>query len=157
MVLNGRLFHPLVFPVVKNPPGKARDTRDWGSIPGLGWSLGVWSGNPLQYSCLENSMGSRAWQTTVHGAAKSQTQQAAEHTLLSLSVANICQDTQVRMEKFLISPSLLSISSQWLFPFVSVICYVCSFFSKEIIHLHILLPRIDSKFLKFRNMSYSTL
>ena len=74
MVLNGRLFHPLVFPVVKNPPGNAGDARDLGSIPGLGWSLGVRSGNPLQYSCLENSLGSRAWQTTVDGAAKSPTQ-----------------------------------------------------------------------------------
>ena len=81
-------FTPLVFPVVKNPPGKAGDSRDWGSIPGLGWSLGGWSGNPLQYSCLENSMGSRAWQTTVHGAAKSQTQLSGwAHT----SVLKCCQ------------------------------------------------------------------
>ena len=88
MVLNGRMFHPLVFPVVKNPPGKARDTKDWGSVPGLGWSLGVQSGNPLQYSCLENSMGSRACQTTVHGAAKSQTRLSGwTHT----SVLKRCQ------------------------------------------------------------------
>ena len=26
-------------------------------------------GNPLQYSCLENSMGRGAWQTTIHGGA----------------------------------------------------------------------------------------
>ena len=31
------------------------------------------NGNPLQYSCLENSMDSGAWQATVHGVAKSQT------------------------------------------------------------------------------------
>ena len=29
--------------------------------------------NPLQHSCLENSMGRGAWQDTVHGVAKSQT------------------------------------------------------------------------------------
>ena len=29
------------------------------------------NGNPLQYSCLENSMEGRAWQATVHGAAES--------------------------------------------------------------------------------------
>ena len=27
-------------------------------------------GNPLQYSCLENPMGRRAWQVTVHGVAR---------------------------------------------------------------------------------------
>ena len=29
--------------------------------------------NPLQYSCLENSMDREAWQATVHGVTKSQT------------------------------------------------------------------------------------
>ena len=32
------------------------------------------SGNPLQYSCLENPMDGGAWQATVHGVAKSWTQ-----------------------------------------------------------------------------------
>ena len=37
------------------------------------WQLpGEGNGNPLQYSCLENSMDRGAWQTTVHGIAKSQ-------------------------------------------------------------------------------------
>ena len=40
--------------VVKNLPANAGDTRDVGLIPGLGKSLGVGNGNPLQYSCLEN-------------------------------------------------------------------------------------------------------
>ena len=31
------------------------------------------SGNPLHYSCLENSMDRGAWQATVHGVTKSQT------------------------------------------------------------------------------------
>ena len=30
--------------------------------------------NPLQYSCLGNPMDRGAWQATVHGVAKSQTQ-----------------------------------------------------------------------------------
>ena len=42
-------------------------------IPGLGRSPGEGSGNPLQYSCLENSIDSRAWRATVHGAINSQT------------------------------------------------------------------------------------
>ena len=46
---------------------------DPGSIPVLGRSPGEGSGNPLQYSCLENPMGGGAWQATVHGVAKSRT------------------------------------------------------------------------------------
>ena len=60
--------------VVKNPPANAGGARDAGSIPGLGKSPGAGSGNPLQYSCLQNPMDREAWQATVHGAAKSQTQ-----------------------------------------------------------------------------------
>ena len=60
--------------VVKNLPGNAGDTRDEGPIPGLGRSPGGGHGNPLQYSCLENSMDRGAWEATVHGTAKSQTQ-----------------------------------------------------------------------------------
>ena len=35
---------------------------------------GEGNNNPLQYSCLENSMDREAWQATAHGVAKSQTQ-----------------------------------------------------------------------------------
>ena len=42
--------------VVKNVPAIAGDSGDVESIPGLGRSPGVGNGNPLQYSCLENSM-----------------------------------------------------------------------------------------------------
>ena len=56
--------------VVKNPPAKVGDTGDAGSIPVLGRSLGEGNGNPLQYSCLENSMDRGAWWTTVHGVVR---------------------------------------------------------------------------------------
>ena len=46
---------------------------DPGSIPGSGRSPGEENGNPLQYSCLENSMDSGAWWAIVHGFAKSWT------------------------------------------------------------------------------------
>ena len=60
--------------MVKNPPRQCRpDTRDVGSIPGLGRSPGGWCSNPLQYSCLENPMNRGAWRATVHGVAKSWT------------------------------------------------------------------------------------
>ena len=53
--------------------GNAGDTRDMGSIPGLGRSPGVGNGRPLQYSCMENFMDRGAWRATVHGIAKSWT------------------------------------------------------------------------------------
>ena len=51
---------------------KARDT---GSIPGSGKCPGEGNGNPLEYSCLENSTDGGTWWATVHGVAKSQTRQ----------------------------------------------------------------------------------
>ena len=35
--------------------------------------FGVENGNPLQYSCLKNSLGRVAWEATAHGVAKSRT------------------------------------------------------------------------------------
>ena len=57
--------------VVKNLPANAGDARDTGSIPGLARSPGEGNGNPLQYSCLGNSIGRGAWPATVHGVPKS--------------------------------------------------------------------------------------
>ena len=56
--------------VVKNLPASAEDV---GSIPASGRSPGRGNGNPLQYSCLENSMDRGAWWAIVHGVTKSQT------------------------------------------------------------------------------------
>ena len=44
------------------------------STPVSGSSPGEGNGNPLQYSCLENSMDRGAWWAIVHGVAESQTQ-----------------------------------------------------------------------------------
>ena len=41
--------------MVKNLPAIAGNTREAGSIPGLGKSPGVGNSNALQYSCLKNS------------------------------------------------------------------------------------------------------
>ena len=72
--------------VGKNLPAKAGKARDSGSIPGTGRSPGEGNGNPLQYSCLENSMDRGAWWATVHGIAKSWTQ-------LSTMLARACART----------------------------------------------------------------
>ena len=53
---------------------------DLGSIPGLGRSSGEGNGDPLQYSCLENSMDRGAWWAIVHGVTKSRTWLTNAHT-----------------------------------------------------------------------------
>ena len=55
-------------PVVKNPPASTGDAKDSSSI-GLGRSPGVGNGNPLQCSCLENSMDRGVWWAIVNGIA----------------------------------------------------------------------------------------
>ena len=65
---------PQVALVVKSPTVRAGDIRSAGSIPGSGRSPGGEHSNPLQYSCLENSMDRRAWWATAQRVAKSWTQ-----------------------------------------------------------------------------------
>ena len=60
--------------MVKNLPANAGAAGDRSSIPESRRSPGGGQGNPLQYSCLENSMNGGAWQAMVHGATKNQTQ-----------------------------------------------------------------------------------
>ena len=53
--------------LLKNPPANAGDAS---STPESGRSPTEGNGNPLQYSCLGNSLDSGAWWTTVHGVSK---------------------------------------------------------------------------------------
>ena len=53
--------------MVKSPLANAGDA---GSIPGSGRSPREGNGNPLQYSCLENSMDRGAWWASVHGVVE---------------------------------------------------------------------------------------
>ena len=55
-----------------NGKESARSVGALGSIPESGRSPGQGNGNPLQYSCLENSMDRGVWWAIVHGVAKSQ-------------------------------------------------------------------------------------
>ena len=56
--------------------GRCRRPKRCGSIPGSGRSPRGGNSNPLQYSCLENSMDRGAWWATVHGVAQSQTRRS---------------------------------------------------------------------------------
>ena len=63
-----RGFASLVAQMVKL---SACNAGDLGSIPGLGRSPGEGNGNPLEYSCLENSMDAGTSWAIVHGVPKS--------------------------------------------------------------------------------------
>ena len=56
-----------------DPPTNVGDIRDIGFIPGLGKSPGGGHGDPLQYSCLENSINREAWGATAHRVTKNRT------------------------------------------------------------------------------------
>ena len=62
--------------MVKKPPANVGDAENAGSIVGLGRPHRESNGNPPQYSFLGNPMERGAWQTAVHGVAKSQTERA---------------------------------------------------------------------------------
>ena len=60
------------FPGGSDDKESASNAGDLGLIPGLGRSPGEENGNPVQYSCLMNSMDKRS--LVGYGMAKSQTQ-----------------------------------------------------------------------------------
>ena len=64
---------PAMAQMIKNGKESACNARDLGLISESGRSPGEENGNPLQYSCLENSMDTGAWRATVHRIAKSWT------------------------------------------------------------------------------------
>ena len=59
--------------MVKNPPANAGEIRDLDLISGSKRYPGGGHGNPLQYSCLENSNGQKSLAPIVHRAAKNWT------------------------------------------------------------------------------------
>ena len=105
----------LVVQMVKNPPANAGGTGDAGLIPGLGRSPGGGnSRNPVQYSCLENSMDRGAWQAVVCGVAESWIQlNNWAHTYFWYSFSNFspCYNPQ----RFRFSMSGGETMYQWVF------------------------------------------
>ena len=69
----GRIEEPEGFPGGSDGYESACNAEDPGSILGCGRFPGEGSGNPLQYSRLENSMDRGVWRATVHGVPKSWT------------------------------------------------------------------------------------
>ena len=63
---------PLIVLALGGSDGKESvyNAGDPGLIPGSGRYSGEGNGNPLQCSCLGNSMDRRAWQATIHGVTK---------------------------------------------------------------------------------------
>ena len=64
------MTHCKGFPWGSDGKGSARNVVDPGLIPGSGISPGEENGNPLQYSCLENSMDRGASRVTVYGSQR---------------------------------------------------------------------------------------
>ena len=58
-------------------------------IPGWGRSPGEGNGKPLQYSCLENPIDTRAWRATVHGVTKSRTRLRDCHSLSDKDIPDL--------------------------------------------------------------------
>ena len=70
--------------VVKNLPTNAGNETDVCFTPGLAKSPGIGNGNPLQYSCLENSMVWGAWRAMVRGSQESWTRLSMHTTIASV-------------------------------------------------------------------------
>ena len=68
-------------------------------IPGLGRSLGKGNDNPLQYSCLENSIDRGAWWPTIHGVTNKTNEQIKRKKLfLTVKWQQIKENRMMKME-----------------------------------------------------------
>ena len=78
------------FPGYSKDKESALNVGDPGSILGSGRSPGVGNGDPLQYSCLENSMGRGTWWATIHGVTESVRHDWATNTFTFFLYMYIC-------------------------------------------------------------------
>ena len=68
--------------MVKNPSATAEATEDVGLITGVGNSPAGGNGNPLQFSCLENSVDRGVWRVSLWVCKESDTTEETEYTHL---------------------------------------------------------------------------
>ena len=99
--------------MVKNLPANSGDTD---LIPGLGRYPGGGNGNPLQYSCLENSMDRGAWWATFHGIARVRHDLVTNYHYLGQITTRYKANTAVR-------DCLVQTSSYWM-PTINSVTYV---------------------------------
>ena len=78
---------------------------DLGSIPVLGRVPGEVNSYPLQYSGLETSMDRGAWQATVHGVSKSQTQLSDFHFHFEMSTVSVRCEKPAEINRKLLTDS----------------------------------------------------
>ena len=108
---------------------------DPGSIPGSGRSPGEGKGNPLQYSCLENSMDRGAWWATVYGITKSWTRLSDFTFFLSIMKLNI------RLHVFSDVCWVFCFSLLWFFLFLDSYFYI-GFFKNWFVEILYVLWRL---------------
>ena len=111
---NMLLFSVYVVPSLDFPGGSdskepVYNAGDLGSVPGSGRSPGEGNGDPLQYSCLENSVDRGTWRAIVHGITKSQTWLSDWYFHFSLMVRLILESQDRKRKKIdLVESWLLS-------------------------------------------------
>ena len=99
------------WPTSKEFAYQCRRCRNAGLISGSGRAPGGGNGNPLQNSCLENSMDRGAWQATVHRVVKSQTWQ---HTAVGYSTTWFAVEYRVQMQRtdYQVIPRFLTVEKE---------------------------------------------
>ena len=99
--------------MLKNAPSNTGDTRDVDSVPGSGWSPGVGNSNPLQSSCLENSMDREAWQLQSLGLQRVGHDWANTHIPHTKCMQNlVCPYQEHDVQKHILLLTLLSYYNQ---------------------------------------------
>ena len=86
--------------VVKCPPASAGNESDSGLIPESRRSPRGRNGNPLQYSCLENSLDREVWWAMVHEVTKSWTRPSNWALGPSLPHAVVCSSSQLSVQPY---------------------------------------------------------